>query len=660
MPRTSPISVLGAVTLVLFMGNHACIRFSPPTPNDPEGVTVETDPPLLQALQGEGFVVIWTDRDLGWGEELLRVGADGSLEPMGERGHLWVDYGDAKAYRWQGSGESVDAIPGRLSLELLDDPGLELANRGDALMRTLASTGADLYGLPLALVVERDGEAWLDPRCEDELPCWRDEPTWWDRWEQGDLPAELGVAWWAELEQPALTDIELRLELLRNEVGFTLASSDTQILETGRRVLWGDVHSHTNLSYDACEDPERECRPVGDRPGSELFSVAEEVGLDFVVLTDHAEFDQYSNLEHGYVMDIHDETLRMVAQADGGPVIPIVGYEWTGVYNFYDDEQGRMVKGGGHRTVIFDGLEPCVDYWVGAARFGSFKNELGYELYRDRDTIAGAPDGLLAHLAQADETCEPVRHLSWFHHPGLDVPRTVDWDRDVHRELGDRVVEIYSEHGSSECFDMTAEGCDFSVPADLHAGSGSVQEALSMGYQLGFVGGTDSHDARPGSLDDGASYVAGGAGVADGEYHLHYATGGVTGALSAGEAPGRVAIVDAIEDRNTVAASWMFDELRIAALGQDGVAYLPGDDVPAAASPLRLRVEIEDEAVQSWMIEVVDPDNAIHLQVEQSELDELLDLSEGDVRYLRVRAWTQEREHRLWASPFFGVEEAAE
>ena len=44
----------------------------------------------------------------------------------------------------------------------------------------------------------------------------------------------------------------------------------------------------------------------------------------------------------------------------------------------------------------------------------------------------------------------------------------------------------------------------------------------------GFVGGTDSHDARPGSLDDGASYVAGGAQVSKGEYHLHFATGGVT------------------------------------------------------------------------------------------------------------------------------------
>jgi hypothetical protein len=655
LAHTSPISVLGAVTLVLFMGNQACMRTAPPIPNDPEGVTVETEPPLLQALQGEGFVVVWTDRDLAWGEELLRVGADGSLEPLGERGHLWLDYGQAKAYRWRGGGEQVDVVPGRLGLELLDEPEAELANRGDALGRTLRVEGADLYGLSVGLVVERDGEAWLDPSCEDELPCWRHEPVWWDRWEQGDLPAELGIAWWAEAEEPALTTVELRLELIRGEIGFELGAAGTELLETARRVLWGDVHSHTNLSYDACEDPEHQCRPVGDRPGSELFAVAEEVGLDFVALTDHAEFDQYTSLEHDYALDIHEETLRMVAEADGGPVIPLVGFEWTGVYNYYDEEQRGLVNGGGHRTVIFDGVEPCGEFWVGAARFGAFKNELGYELYGDRATIIGSPDGLVDHLAHTAEHCEPVRQLSWFHHPGMAMPRTVDWERDVHRELGDRVVEIYSEHGSSECFDMASEGCDWSVPEDLHAGSGSVQEALSLGYQLGFVGGTDSHDARPGSLDDGASYVAGGAEIAHGEYHLHYATGGVTGALSAGEKPGRVEIVDAIQDRHTVAASWMFDQLRVAALGQDGRVYLPGDEVPEAASPLRLRVEIEDEAVQSWMIEVVDPDNGIHLQVEHQRLDELLDLAAGEVRYLRVRAWTQEREHRLWASPFFGV-----
>ena len=77
--------------------------------------------------------------------------------------------------------------------------------------------------------------------------------------------------------------------------------------------------------------------------------------------------------------------------------------------------------------------------------------------------------------------------------------------------------------------------------------------------------------------------------------------------------------------------------------------------MPADASPLELLVELEDVAVESWQIEVVDPYNELWLEVDQASLHEPLDLGVGDVRYVRVRAFMQDQEHRLWASPFFGV-----
>ncbi len=225
------------------------------------------------------------------------------------------------------------------------------------------------------------------------------------------------------------------------------------------------------------------------------------------------------------------------------------------------------------------------------------------------------------------------------------------------KDAGDeRLAERDSEHGSSECWDLSLDGCDWNVDADLAVSWGSVQAALQTGYALGFVSGTDSHDGRPGSMADGPGAIVGSSGEDDSGYHLQFAPGGITGVLAAGDQPGRSDIVDAIEIRNTYASSWLFDEVRIAAVGQDGLVYLPGDDVPAAASPLDLLVEVDDEVVETWQIQLLDPENGIWLDVEHSSLEEPMDQAAGEVRYVRVKAWMQGQEHRLWASPFFGVE----
>ena len=651
MARTSLILVLGPAALVLALGNQAC-RFV----EDSHGDDVDPVPPALQALLGDDFVVVWTDRDLAWGERVLRVASDGELSTLGDQGSLWVDLDPAQAYRWEGGDLDRTVEPGLLQLKVEDQLAPALAQRGEALVCSLSWEGADPFGLPLALAVERDGEAWLEPSCEDGLPCWRDEPVWWSRWDQGDVPQALDTSWLAELDEPTLSLLEFRLELVRNEVGQVLAVASDRAIETGRQVLWGDLHAHSNLSGDACEDIENSCLPWGDAPGDQMFAKADEAGLDFLALTDHAEHETYLRLDRGTELDAWEQTLALAALAEGGPVIPIVGFEWTGVYNVRDLVHGGNVLGGGHRTIIFDGLAPCDAYWAGAGVFASSKSLLGFEDYIQRSTLLGFPDELARHLAAADASCDPVRHLSWFHHSGVAIPRPVNWDTDMNRELGDGVVEIYSEHGSSECHDATLEGCDWSVLEGLTAGSGSAQMALQQGYTLGFVSGTDSHDGSPGSIEDGPSIVV--MGEVDGVpiFQEQTTPGGVTGTLVAGAAPGRVEIVDAIEQRHTVAASWLFDAVRIVAVGQDGQVYLPGDAVPATAFPLELAVEVEDQAVDSWRIEVLDPYGEIHLVVDQGQLYELLELGAGDVRYVRVRAWMQDQEQRLWASPFFGVD----
>jgi hypothetical protein len=656
MARLSCFHLLGSVVLAAFPSYHGCST-GPIEPADPEGVTVEREAPGLQALLGEGFVVIWTDRELAWGESVVRVGPDGVESELASAGHLWIDLSPAASYRWEGGEETFQAFPTELELSSSLGSWPIVVERGEELGRSVSWSGADLFGLPVALVVERDGEAWLERRCEDGLPCWRDEPTWWSRWEQGEPPPQLEPQWWAELEEPGVTELEIRMELTYGEVGRTLATVHDGAVETGRRVLWGDVHSHSNLSYDGCEDPEDDCLPVGELPGSEMFAVAEEYGLDFLVITDHSESSQYNRSDLGIDLNIHEATLALAQEAEGGPVIPLVGFEWTGVYTVWDPDAGAQVMGGGHRTVVFDALDPCEDYWVGAKQVDTArKDEIGIERYIPRAALYSQPDAMRMYMEQADETCDPVRHLSWFHHPSLDRPRPVNWELDVHWDLGDLVVEMFSEHGSSECFDLSAEGCAWHVDSELFMPSGSIQSALQMGWALGFVGGTDSHDGRPGSMADGPGAIIGSLGDSDEGYHLQFAPGGVTGAIAAGDEPGREDIVDAIELRNTMAASWIFDAVRVAAMGKDGQVYLPGDEVPAEASPLELMVDLEDDAVDSWRIQLVDPWNEIWLDVESDSLKEPVDLAPGEVRYLRIRAFMQGEEHRVWASPFFGVE----
>lgn len=657
MQRTSPLSVVGAVVLISVVSHPSCLNPADPELNDPEGVTVEGEPPLLQALHGDGFVLVWVDRELAWGEQIQRESEEGAWSVLGDFGTTWLDWDPAATYRWVGPDQEVEVEPTELVVEVsaVDQPAVY--NRDEAILRDVSWAGADLSGLSMALVVERDGEGWLEARCEDGEPCWRDEPAYWKRWHKRDLPDQLSVGWWAELDEPGVDPVTISIEVVRHEVGGSLASVPVDVPQTGRTVLWGDVHSHSNLSYDGCEDRDNDCLPRGDRPGDDLYALAAEEGLDFLAVTDHAEFSTYNRSDIGLSLSIWEETLALAQAAEEqGEIIPIVAYEWTGLYSIYDHETGNLDAAGGHRTVVLDSLDPCEEYWIGASSPESRKDEVGIERYIFRSAIFGQPDEMQDKMAQAANNCGEVRWMSWFHHSGLQRPRSVDWEQQVNRDLGDVLVEIYSEHGSSECWDVSLDGCEWSVDTQLAVSSGSIQNALQIGYQLGFVAGTDSHDGRPGSVDDGPGAIVGSVGDGDEGYHLQFASGGVTGVLAAGEEPEREDIFDALELRNTYAASWLFDEVRVAALGQDGEVYLPGDEVPEAASPLDLMVQIEDGVVESWQIELLDAENEAWLVAEHSRLDEPFDIAAGEVRYVRVRAWMQDQEHRLWASPFFGVE----
>ncbi len=266
-------------------------------------------------------------------------------------------------------------------------------------------------------------------------------------------------------------------------------------------------------------------------------------------------------------------------------------------------------------------------------------------------------------LAGAEAICAELEWMSFFHHPSYLMPNPVDWalpenapDPEV-----ERLVEIASEHGSSECRDSTQDGCDFHATHEgyhEHLGWGSVQEALSLGHRLGFLGGTDSHDARPGSLADGPSHVGifqdtNGDGVGDTPIELFHG-GALTGAYISGELD-RASLWTALQDRHTLATTGPRGRLALAALTQDGVVALPGDELLASAFPLQLRVVADPgDPYEVERIEVVEPDGGTTLLVaEGSSLEADLADPGTDAIYVRVRLWDGGDEHRVWFSPLF-------
>lgn len=412
-------------------------------------------------------------------------------------------------------------------------------------------------------------------------------------------------------------------------------------------VVWGDVHSHTNLSHDGCENSSNFCLPDETLPGEDALTHAAANGLGFAAFTDHAEFTGYGRDAEGIQIDVWERTRDLVSAGGGSSAFGVMGFEWTSSCTHQDPPYQQM-----HRTVLIEDVDACAQWRIPSCHNDGFA-KYGAESYLWSDLEpAVQPSDLLARLNGVPSLsgCAASRWISMFHHTAQDTPAPVDWGSAESFVEGDRLVEIASEHGSSEC-DTTAgvaDGCDWYLNPTRHLNSGSIQYMLQQGHQLGFVGGTDNHEGDPGSLANGAGKVRDlDAPGGPNPWHQQYAPGTITGVLSDAESFDRTALFDALEARHTVAASWPATGLLVYAVGTDGARYLPGDDVPAGE--LSVTVALDDPRVAEWSAEVVDAWGS-------ASPVGALSLAEGEAKYVRVRATIAGGDHRIWASPWFGVE----
>lgn len=438
----------------------------------------------------------------------------------------------------------------------------------------------------------------------------------------------------------------------------TPTPDDTGDSATGPRTLhvaWGDLHAHSNLSHDGCEDPDTECAADEALPAELTFSRAEAYGLQFTAMTDHAEIATYERPDDAVSIDVWETTQDLIRAADEGPVFGIAGYEWTG--NCSDDDSYVP----SHRTVLLENTEVCDEWRIPSCHQvpadGSAGVIYGLEYYGySLLDPARLPSDLDTRLREVPTSCGETRWIAFFHHPAQGRPAPLDWSTELTVIPGDTVVEIASEHGSSECDTRVAtEGCDWRFNEDDYQDAGSIQYMLqqkdgdgALLHPLGFVGGTDNHMAEPGRLSGDLGYVR---NIQDRDpdpaWHNQFSLGTVTGILSWDETIDRGDVFDALAARHTVVGSLPFTGLQIYGTGTDGNVYLPGDDVPTTAQPLVVTVTLDDPNVTEWEAELVDP-------LGQVSDPTYVEIPANDARYLRLRVWVDKEEHRVFASPWFG------
>ncbi len=246
-----------------------------------------------------------------------------------------------------------------------------------------------------------------------------------------------------------------RIEVRDPDAGLVGTSNPILVGNHGRRLLWGLIHEHTELS-DGLGSPDL-CY-LNMRFGSKL---------DFGSVTDH---------DHRF--ETSDEMWELARQAairhhKPGFFITFLGYEWA---------KWRR-NGDGDRNVYYPGDDG--------------------EMLRSETGEYDRPFKLFQALAGTDALIIP-------HHTAY-AGNFCDWTQ--HDPVRERLVEVYSVWGSSEM--GRSDGNPFPVrdpkthdplwlgisgksPPDDEVPVGFVQNALAQGWRVGFTAGGDMHRSQPG------------------------------------------------------------------------------------------------------------------------------------------------------------------
>jgi len=228
------------------------------------------------------------------------------------------------------------------------------------------------------------------------------------------------------------------------------------------QVYWGDTHIHTREFSD------------GMGTGADAFHYAKNVVLhDFAALGDHLNkrsntfMEGRKNLSYPYNKVIWESLIDLCTDWTDKKFTAIPAYEWSGRnYCVTNATKTKSPYESISDKVMLFPLEsakdaPLVDYY---SKEGCFQQQL-YEALKNIECT------IISHT--------PISYVmgtSW---------------TEVDNEM-EKVVEIYSSHGSSESMKGNYR------PLVNNKKKGSVIWALNNGFKLGFIGGGDDHYSHPG------------------------------------------------------------------------------------------------------------------------------------------------------------------
>ncbi len=429
-------------------------------------------PPQAQYEQGAGYTRVTTEAE---GVELEPQRLDQTLMAITVRGRalaagerLRLEYGagdsgaraDSYAERNERFWIAVDGDGDGVRKVLPDSPAIEIRPGPPArLVLTVPSTARPGEAIRItAAVIDPVANGWPEFEGTVELM----EPP-------GGFPAGLEVPRTIELgpDSDACATVEGRVTAAgtyrlqaRVDLGdgreVEAISNPLLVTEGGPRILWADLHGHSNVS---------------DGPGTpeDYFRYARDVAaLDVVALTDHDHWGVLFMDQHPELWE-HNKAVGNRFH-EPGRFVTVHGYEYTNwVY--------------GHRHVLY------------------FSDEA--PLFSSIDERYDHPDELWEALRGLDALTVP-------HHPaGGPVP--IDWSV-APDPLLDPCVEITSAHGCSEARDC---GRMIYSAEDGHF----ARDALGRGYRLGFIASGDGHDGHPGLTHLGPHYPTGGLTAVLAEEH---------------------------------------------------------------------------------------------------------------------------------------------
>jgi hypothetical protein len=390
---------------------------------------------------------------------------DGRLQ---EGDEIIVTMGDTRA---GGKGWSSPAHPSRTDVVvevdekatgmyrlIAENPVLEaVGGEATALKLVLSSFSPEGEGRLALKAVDSRGE--LDPTYTGEVEL-NPEPGLEAPYRVEFTPEKRGVVMvTCRASQPGLYRV--------GATGRGIAGESNPVLFSGEsRLFWGDIHVHSALC-DGSLDP------------GEFYRDARDVeGLDFAAITTHDTMDIFepSGREEEW------ELLRRLQREHNEPgrFVTFLGYEWS------DHKHG-------HRGVYFapDETDPHIYSFVDPESDTPQKLE---ELLREHEVIVVPHHTAWRRIFMA--------LLNWFKFLTMKVPESYTWWGPENKQQ--RLVEVYSMHGSSERYDgpypITHGDPKGWFPRSLRddrskPGRGNyVEEALASGLRLGMIAGSDRHD----------------------------------------------------------------------------------------------------------------------------------------------------------------------